>query len=137
MTRFSMSGPESSVKWRCAHAALMGQGTPFPFRKFGPVRKNRRPSTGETVEPVGPPVNRGVIYHGGPPCRCSSTGSERGIPIAEVANSTFVICSNISYSKICMVCRGLRNREGYEVCQAVFVNDAKKEMKTFFGLLEV
>lgn len=36
-----------------------------------------------------------------------------------------------------MVCRGLRNREGYEVCQAVFVNDAKKEMKTFFGLLKV
>lgn len=26
--------------------------------------------------------------------------------------------------------------EGYEVYQAVFVNDAKKEMKTFFGLLK-
>ena len=28
-------------------------------------------------------------------------------------------------------------REGYEVYQAVFVNDAKKEMKTFFDLLKV
>ena len=56
MAGFSMSGSEPSVKWCCAHAALMGQGTPLPFRKFGPVRKNRSPSAGETVEPVGPPV---------------------------------------------------------------------------------
>lgn len=30
----------------------------------------------------------------------------------------------------------INRREGYEVYQAVFVNDAKKEMKTFFGLLK-
>ena len=30
----------------------------------------------------------------------------------------------------------INHREGYEVYQAVFVNDAKKEMKTFFGLLK-
>ena len=34
------------------------------------------------------------------------------------------------------VCDAINHREGYEVYQAVFVNDAKKEMKTFFGLLE-
>ena len=31
----------------------------------------------------------------------------------------------------------INRREGYEVYQAVFVNDVKKEMKTFFGLLKV
>lgn len=31
----------------------------------------------------------------------------------------------------------INRREGYEVYQAVFVNDAKKEMKPFFGLLKV
>ena len=34
------------------------------------------------------------------------------------------------------VCDAINHREGYEVYQAVFVNDAKKEMKTFFGLLK-
>jgi len=34
------------------------------------------------------------------------------------------------------VCDAINRREGYEVYQAVFVNDAKKEMKTFFGLLK-
>lgn len=34
------------------------------------------------------------------------------------------------------VCDAINHREGYEVYQAVFVNDAKTEMKTFFGLLK-
>lgn len=34
------------------------------------------------------------------------------------------------------VCDAINHREGYELYQAVFVNDAKKEMKTFFGLLK-
>lgn len=34
------------------------------------------------------------------------------------------------------ICDAINRREGYEVYQAVFVNDAKKEMKTFFGLLK-
>lgn len=34
------------------------------------------------------------------------------------------------------VCDAINRREGYEVYQAVFVNDAKKEMKSFFGLLK-
>ena len=34
------------------------------------------------------------------------------------------------------VCDAINRREGYEMYQAVFVNDAKKEMKTFFGLLK-
>ena len=33
------------------------------------------------------------------------------------------------------VCDAINHREGYEVYRAVLVNDAKKEMKTFFGLL--
>lgn len=35
------------------------------------------------------------------------------------------------------VCDAINRREGYEVYRAVFVNDAKKEMKSFFGLLKV
>ena len=42
------------------------------------------------MEPVGPPVNSGVIYRGGPPCGSSSAGLERGIPIAEVASPNLV-----------------------------------------------
>jgi len=34
------------------------------------------------------------------------------------------------------VCDAINRREGYEVYQAVLVNDAKKDMKTFFGLLK-
>lgn len=34
------------------------------------------------------------------------------------------------------VCDAINHREGYELYRAVFVNDAKKEMKTFFGLLK-
>ena len=34
------------------------------------------------------------------------------------------------------VCDAINHREGYEVYQAVFVNDAEKEMNTFFGLLK-
>lgn len=34
------------------------------------------------------------------------------------------------------VCDAINRREGYEMYQPVFVNDAKKEMKSFFGLMK-